>query len=830
MAWESLQNSLGNKPQVLAGPVLRKVTPESVTVWVATRTAATVELSVADGGGSPAASGTGRTVAVGKNLHIVAVTARPGSPGSPLTEGVVYTYNLRFKFDNIADPMDLPEATRQASLAYHPMFRPSFALPPQDLNQMRLLHGSCRMPHAEGKDAMPLIDDLIGATANNAYARPHQLLLTGDQIYADDVADALLLVLSDAAHVLMGWDETLPVPASLIDPATKLPLPASRKNELSQAGFTSVDLRSHLMSLGEYLCMYMFVWSDVLWPTDLPNYHDLLTKIRLGDADLDDFLKVAFVRGTEAAKKRLNKFAADLWKVRRALANVPTYMMFDDHDVTDDWNGTLHICRKHYSKPLGIRVMQNGLTAYALCQHWGNVPEQFGKVDAAPTPPGRALLEMLDPGLIDPSRAIPLGQRAARYEQDSKDVRALLGMPEDKHEVEVAKAVVHKPGSLLYNYTIEADGHQIIVTDTRSWRSFPKGGREPGELLPPAQLNEQILATPELGSRALLVVLSTTSPAVPAIRSAARHPLIARIGARITEGDRSPDTFEAWEIPSETFDRLLRTLTSKLPKNSSDERYGRVILLSGDVHHGYASRLSYRARTRFEDVTDQPATAVFAQLVGSSFKKETNSTRGFQRDGYTYAPLPAHVLGLIPPHVPEGYVGWNVTPGTKLDVGRETITTVPPFDVKIDFKGPTLALWRERFPKNTFRLHRQPDYRYRLDYLIPLRQDPDDPGNDPSIPPLPTGTTPDDRHAAAAAYKAAHALYRLHNRKPGKEKLIGVNNFSEVTFDWGAGDDKAVRHTLRWHAPGNEQFATTYLVSLNPNDDDYPDIKDGANT
>jgi hypothetical protein len=97
------------------------------------------------------------------------------------------------------------------------------------------------------------------------------------------------------------------------------------------------------------------------------------------------------------------------------------------------------------------------------------------------------------------------------------------------------------------------------------------------------------------------------------------------------------------------------------------------------------------------------------------------------------------------------------------------------------------------------------------------------------MPPLPTGTTPDDRLTAAAAYKAAHALYRLHNRKPGKEKLIGVNNFSEVTFDWGAGDDKAVRHTLRWHAPANEQFATTYLVSLDPNDDDYPDIKDGAN-
>src|SRR5829696_10131072 len=90
-------------------------------------------------------------------------------------------------------------------------------------------------------------------------------------------------------------------------------------------------------------------------------------------------------------------------------------------------------------------------SAYALCQHWGNTPEQFEQ--AAPTPPARKLLEMLDPGLIDPALAIPLAQRAARYEQDSKDMRALLGMPESKNEVEAAKAVFHKPGSLVYNYT-----------------------------------------------------------------------------------------------------------------------------------------------------------------------------------------------------------------------------------------------------------------------------------------------------------------------------------------------------------------------------------------
>ena len=387
----------------------------------------------------------------------------------------------------------------------------------------------------------------------------------------------------------------------------------------------------------------------------------------------------------------------------------------------------------------------------------------------------------------------------------------------------------------VYNYTIEGDGHQIVVTDTRTWRSFPKGGREPGEFLPPDQFTKQILETPNLRvqdpqtqeprDRALIVILSTNAPAVPAIRSAARHPIIALVGAFLTGFDCSPDTFEAWEIPSEATDRLLRTVTSKLPKNDSGEHYGRVILFSGDVHHSYATRLTYRASTRFEDLTAQPATAVIAQLVSSSFKKETDSTRGFQRDGYTYAPALAHVLGLVPPHVPEGYVGWNISPGTKLDVGKETIATSPSHEVKIDFKGPTLPLWRERFPKNTFRLHRQPDYRYRFDYLKPVPQDTED----PSIPPLPTGAELTDRQKVAQAYKALNALFRLHNRDPNKAKVIGVNNFSEVTFDWGAGDEKAVRQTVRWHAPQVGDFATTYVVSLDPNDGKFPDIKDGLN-
>ena len=70
-------------------------------------------------------------------------------------------------------------------------------------------------------------------------------------------------------------------------------------------------------------------------------------------------------------------FRQDLQDVRRMLANIPSYMICDDHEVTDDWNMTRDTCKSLYGRPLGLRVTQNALVAYSLCQHWGNVPEVF---------------------------------------------------------------------------------------------------------------------------------------------------------------------------------------------------------------------------------------------------------------------------------------------------------------------------------------------------------------------------------------------------------------------------------------------------------------------
>jgi len=830
MPWQSLSATLGTRPHVLAGPLLRKVTAREVTVWFALRKACTITLRVLQGN-NVILTGSRSTVAVGVNLHIVAVTADTlAPPHSGLSEGVIYEYDATLDFGGLQHT--LSSATGNAPLAYAPFSRPSFCLPPADVNRLRLIHGSCRIPHGNGPDALALLDGLIAQGASNPSARPHQLMLTGDQIYADDVGYAMSMMLSDAGEALLGWSEEVSVkfmnqPARTIRVAD-LSLAGREIGLMFDAGFTSVDLVCQLIGLGEYFAMYLFVWSDALWPSpaaDLPTYDQIVARFRateqLGDPGFGRRIDQLDRVDIEKQTARTLDFRNTVPQVRRALANIPGYMIFDDHEITDDWNMTRLICQTMYNSDLGLRVVQNGLTAYALCQHWGNVPDQFD-TRRAPLPPGAKLQLALD------------GINATTHASAGPTLRHLLGVHE--HAVLATRrpySVFHDADALNYHYTVEGPGHQIIVTDTRTWRSFSGGAHDGGELLPAAEIQKQIVNTPATGDRALLVVLTTNAPPVEPIRVTARHPVVTRKVALQFEGDGSPDIYEAWELPAKATDRLYKAISEKLPLVSlpfaGTVRRGHAILLSGDVHTSFASRLLFNATARFEDpqANPQPVSAVYAQLVASSFRKQTGNTIGQHRDGYTYAPKWIVKKLLIPDHVPEGYLGWNLPSGTKKVVGQIVAhagTTVGTSDIKL--KGPGTVALTPKAPGLFTSITTPVDYTYRLDYLLAVVQGVLPP-TPPPLPPMPTGTGAEDRKRAAAIYNAATGSYRTFNASnKTRREIVGVNNLAEITFDWFANGDRFVLHTLRWFDDILHSLTfTTYVVSLNPDDPLFPELR-----
>ena len=330
------------------------------------------------------------------------------------------------------------------------------------------------------------------------------------------------------------------------------------------------------------------------------------------------------------------------------------------------------------------------------------------------------------------------------------------------------------------------------------------------------------------------MVLSTNAPSVEPLRSAARHDFITN------HIQHYPDVYEAWELPSIHFDRLMVSLSDKLPKVDG-RRTGALALLSGDVHFSFATRLLYKADRRVEDTQQpQPVKAVVAQLVASSFRKETKNTLGFHRNGYDFVPL--WFLWLVVRRttrdgriVPQGYVGWSNSLGSERAVGQHGLvvgdTFVPLSTAKLD--QPTLqttdvelfGTWEGLLFGTAIDPQTPPDYSYRLDYLVPPEVTV--PADTDPIPPLPPGATPEQRKQAAKSLRLAAARYRMYNAGGGMNKVIGANNLCEISLDWDPTDAslRRLHHTVRWRPGSNSPVQLTeYVVSLDPDDPAFAEL------
>ncbi|MFN2165839.1 MAG: hypothetical protein ACK2U9_06220, partial [Anaerolineae bacterium] len=226
--------------------MLRRVEPELVSVWVALKEPRAVRLRVWQDivdaglgttifeGPAPLTQAGTFTRRVGDHLYVALVVAKPQAP---LLPGTLYSYNVSLaaintpvgsgdgpdltKFETLADLKMLgllaPASGQDRPhepLGYQSGFLPSFATPPADLEDLRILHSSCRRIGYEGNDGLSWVDDLIQDwfedPNRDPRTRPHQSFHTGDQIYADDVAGPMLYAIRQAINLLGIKEEQLP--------------------------------------------------------------------------------------------------------------------------------------------------------------------------------------------------------------------------------------------------------------------------------------------------------------------------------------------------------------------------------------------------------------------------------------------------------------------------------------------------------------------------------------------------------------------------------------------------------------------------------------------
>ena len=316
------------------------------------------------------------TIRVGKYafIHLLSFTS-----SEPFEDTARIGYSLSFSDD--AQQASWEDEQRgllydgQSSLCFHHTETPE-----------TILHGSCRKPHFHSDDALAQVDVLHKNAFKKQNDFPDLLLMTGDQIYADDVAGPMLKAIHSVIDRLGLYHEALEgaVVTNTNELATHEHGYYEREQLLPQIAtntvlssiffgakkkpvFTSVNAQNHLIGSAEIIAMYLLVWSDTLW-ADInidkdgipPKYHAIFDK----------------------EHEALNGFVKQLPQVRRALAHIPTYMIFDDHDVTDDWNLTRGWEQEVYGNPLSKRMIGNALIGYLLCQGWGNAPKKVAPLIA----------------------------------------------------------------------------------------------------------------------------------------------------------------------------------------------------------------------------------------------------------------------------------------------------------------------------------------------------------------------------------------------------------------------------------------------------------------
>lgn len=372
-------------PDALVGPLLRRMEPTRLVLWlVASRTLNLQLWLQADGEQAQTLDLDEhcRRLPLGRHavLHLIDLPLEQALP-----------QDVRIAYDLQIVEQDNPRgmADWAPHLLYDGASHADFVLRSR---LDHLLHGSCRKPHHPAADGLLCADRLL-AEKCAPEQRPALLLMSGDQVYVDDVAGPMLCAIHQLIERLGLFDEFLE--GAVVEDSQALYassigyyqrselLPAVKNNQtlrdkffggVEKPVFTSNSADNHLVTFAEIIAMYLLVWSPLPW-----------TLITEEQPALDEEQQQRYT----AEREHIDAFRCSLGQIARVFAHLPTLMIFDDHDVTDDWNLSARWEETAYGHPFSRRIIGNALLAYLLCQGWGNNPEVFEE-------PLQALTELLE--------------------------------------------------------------------------------------------------------------------------------------------------------------------------------------------------------------------------------------------------------------------------------------------------------------------------------------------------------------------------------------------------------------------------------------------------
>ncbi len=306
--------------------------------------------------------------------------------------------------------------------------------------------------------------------------------------------------------------------------------------------------------------------------------------------------------------------------VRQALAVLPTYMIFDDHEISNDWN-TTPTWRANMLRKGMEHVLVDGLLAYWVYQGWGN-------------------LERRD--TVDNPLLCIMHEAALSGEDALSALRACI------------KADLYQVRPLPWHYQIRTQP-PVFVFNARTERTTvladkPEQIYGPTRIVSQEQMND-LRDWLRLQETNVALLVSSIPALLPPLIGLAEYLMGRRLWhqsgtplhqlgvqlARMQQRVIDRNSFDHWPIYAASWDELVEMVTTQ-PKD--------ILILSGDVHFSYALEahgISSSARAgRLYQLVSTP----LQNMLGAA------SQRKIELQGHithaTYGGLHTRILPLLP--------------------------------------------------------------------------------------------------------------------------------------------------------------------------------------
>jgi PhoD-like phosphatase len=245
----------------------------------------------------------------------------------------------------------------------------------------------------------------------------------------------------------------------------------------------------------------------------------------------------------------------DSWSepsVRWLLSTVPTAMIFDDHDVIDDWNTSRDWVAQMRANGWWDERIVGAFASYWCYQHLGNLSPEDREQDPC--------------------------YRAARAAEG--DASAIVRDFAFRADREVAGA--------RWSYTRDIGRTRIVVMDSRAGRVLEPGARSMVDADEWACIEEWTRGDFDhlLLGTSLPVFLGRGMHFLEAWNEAVSDGAWGRLASRAGERLRQGVDLEHWAAFGDSL-RALERLLAAIASGRHGSAPGTVVLLSGDVHHAY---------------------------------------------------------------------------------------------------------------------------------------------------------------------------------------------------------------------------------------------------